>query len=253
VFNESKYTTYYYGIINKAKNRILSDNIYTEKHHIIPKSLGGSNLQTNLIILTLREHFVCHWLLTKMFDNKNNKIKMHHALWNMINTRKNVKISSRLYEQLKMKHYQTIQGSQVGEKNGFYGKHHDEETKWKCGARTRGKTYEDVYGSEKADEIKQKQSKSKKGKSTWNKGIPSTQEVRNKIRTTIKKNKQNNKVFKWWKITMPDQSIQITKDRRQFCEEHNLNYNTINDYSQKQKSYKGYYFEKTLPPTHFGN
>ncbi len=250
MFNESKYTTYYYDIINKAKNRTLSDDIYTEKHHIIPKSLNGNNTQENLVILTLREHYICHWLLTKMFDhNKNNIIKMHHALWNMINTRKNIKIPSRLYEQLKTKHYQIIKGSQTGEKNGFYGKTHTEEVKQKCGDRTRGKTYEDIYGPEKANEIKRKQLKFKKGRKAWNKGLS----VDQKIRETIRKNKNNNKVFRWWKITLPDQSIQITKDRREFCNQHNLNYNTVNDYSQKQKPYKGYYFEKSLPPTHFSN
>lgn len=153
----------------------------------------------------------------------------------------------------KRKSRQKMRKSQKGTNNGFHGKHHNEETKWKCGARTRGKTYENIYGSEKANEIKQKQSKLKKGKPAWNKGISVKQEIRNKIRETIKKNKNNNKVFRWWKITLPDGIVHITKDRRQFCEEHDLNYNTVNDYSQKQKPYRGYYFEKTLPPTHFGN
>ena len=66
----------YYSIIERAKNRIL--NVYSEEHHIIPKSLGGNNSKENIVKLTAREHFVCHWLLWK-FSKGKNKIKMGHA------------------------------------------------------------------------------------------------------------------------------------------------------------------------------
>ena len=41
MYLQNKYTTWYYKIINKAKNRTIAG--YTEKHHIIPRSLGGKN------------------------------------------------------------------------------------------------------------------------------------------------------------------------------------------------------------------
>jgi hypothetical protein len=66
IFIDNKYTRWYYRIITTAKNRILPKNIYTERHHIIPRSLGGNNLKDNLVKLTAREHFVCHLLLVKM-------------------------------------------------------------------------------------------------------------------------------------------------------------------------------------------
>lgn len=47
---ENKYTSCYINIINKAKNRLLDG--YYETHHIVPKSLGGSNLKENLVKLT---------------------------------------------------------------------------------------------------------------------------------------------------------------------------------------------------------
>ena len=72
-FLQNKYTKWYFNIISKAQNR---DTLgYVEKHHIIPKSLGGNNEQTNLVKLTAREHFVCHWLLTKMVIEKSTNIK----------------------------------------------------------------------------------------------------------------------------------------------------------------------------------
>lgn len=66
MYLDNKYTNWYYMIINGALDRALSKEIYTEKHHIIPKSLGGGNSKSNLVTLTAKEHFVCHLLLTKM-------------------------------------------------------------------------------------------------------------------------------------------------------------------------------------------
>jgi len=83
MFNYSKYTTTYYNIINRAKLRTLADNTYYEKHHIIPKSLGGNNKKINLVHLTIKEHRLCHLLLTKMVTNPRHKISMFNAAWRM--------------------------------------------------------------------------------------------------------------------------------------------------------------------------
>jgi hypothetical protein len=49
----------------KTLNRFKGDGNYYEEHHIIPKSLGGSNDKDNLVLLTAREHFLAHYLLYK--------------------------------------------------------------------------------------------------------------------------------------------------------------------------------------------
>ena len=72
-----KYQKWYDNIIYVAQNRKLEG--YKERHHIIPKSLGGSDDQINLVDLTAREHFICHWLLTKIHSG-NNRNKMINAL-----------------------------------------------------------------------------------------------------------------------------------------------------------------------------
>jgi NUMOD3 motif len=64
VFLDNKYTKTYYRIISRANQRHIDG--YVERHHIIPKSMGGSNNKENICRLTAREHFLCHWLLTKM-------------------------------------------------------------------------------------------------------------------------------------------------------------------------------------------
>lgn len=42
------------------------DSYNYERHHIIPRSLGGSNDTSNLIYLTGRQHLLAHWLLSKI-------------------------------------------------------------------------------------------------------------------------------------------------------------------------------------------
>lgn len=41
-------------------------NSYTERHHIIPRCMGGVDDKSNLVDLTAREHFVAHRLLAKI-------------------------------------------------------------------------------------------------------------------------------------------------------------------------------------------
>lgn len=39
---------------------------YTERHHILPRALGGTDDPTNLVVLTGREHWIAHLLLYKI-------------------------------------------------------------------------------------------------------------------------------------------------------------------------------------------
>jgi hypothetical protein len=99
----NKYNTWYNSITENAKNRTLEG--YTESHHVIPRSLGGSDDADNLVDLTAREHFVCHWLLTKIHTGES-KAKMIYALNGMkrngqYTQRYETKITSRVYEHLK--------------------------------------------------------------------------------------------------------------------------------------------------------
>jgi len=69
MFKQNKYSQVYYSIINRAKSRDISG--YYEKHHVIPRSLGGADDETNLVKLTAREHFICHLLLPKMLEGES--------------------------------------------------------------------------------------------------------------------------------------------------------------------------------------
>lgn len=99
----NKYTRWYNSIIDGAKARIIQLD-YKERHHIIPKSLGGNNRKENIVALTAREHFICHMLLPKMVSGQNVH-KMTQAAWMMTVICRNhsrYKISNRKYEQLRV-------------------------------------------------------------------------------------------------------------------------------------------------------
>lgn len=72
------YKKIYDELINNAKlkNRVKlkktdPDYIYYENHHIIPRCLGGTDEEINLILLTAREHFIAHKLLALIHNDKN--------------------------------------------------------------------------------------------------------------------------------------------------------------------------------------
>lgn len=102
----NKYSKLYHKITSNAKQRITEG--YTETHHIIPQSLGGSNDKHNLVELTAREHFICHWLLIKMTEGEERS-KMLYALngmkaENKYQQRYHTKITARVYEKYRIEH-----------------------------------------------------------------------------------------------------------------------------------------------------
>lgn len=94
------YKKNYYDYINyiKTLNRKLD---YSEKHHIIPRCLGGSDDKSNLVVLTAREHFLAHYLLTKIYPD-NYKLIDAFRMMGVINKKEQDRyINSRLYESKK--------------------------------------------------------------------------------------------------------------------------------------------------------
>lgn len=118
------YRKAYISIISKAigENRNKDGDVYYELHHILPKSLFPlwKTKKSNLVLLTAREHFICHKLLTKIFPSKS----MYFALVSFIGN-KNIHISSREIERLRVNYSKRI----MGENNAFYGRKHSEESK----------------------------------------------------------------------------------------------------------------------------
>ncbi len=82
MFLNNKYTNWYWSIINKARHIICPRPNYTERHHIIPRCLGGLDDASNIVELTGKEHYLVHLLLPHMVTGKA-KYKLQIALWRM--------------------------------------------------------------------------------------------------------------------------------------------------------------------------
>ena len=148
IFIDNKYTRWYFNIINKAKLRTLSNDTYTEKHHIIPKSLDGDNSVDNLVKLLAREHFICHLLLIKMTEGKAKR-GMAYAAWQMTNvngrtTRGRYMPTSKMYEFLRKQLSNSYKGVPKNYAS-FLNKKHTEETKKKQSEIKQGKN-NPMYG-----------------------------------------------------------------------------------------------------------
>lgn len=123
MYLQNKYTRWYNNIIANAQSRVLPSTTYSEKHHIVPKSLGGSNDPNNLVRLTAREHFICHLLLPKMLGGINKR-NMTFAIWSMLNRdhskqQSRHKVNSHVYQRLKTQIATAISESNTGRKRSI--------------------------------------------------------------------------------------------------------------------------------------
>lgn len=124
------YKKIYEQLILRGKNRELKS--YKEKHHIIPKCLGGSDAADNLVELTPEEHYLAHQLLVRIYPNNNSLV---YAANMMIPNR----TSNKMYGWLRKKFSMIRSIEQTGKNNSQYG------TKW---------AYHEIFGRKKIDASK---------------------------------------------------------------------------------------------------
>lgn len=99
------YQKVYDKLIERGLKRQSEIGTYYERHHIIPKCMGGVNDKSNLVKLTAREHFLVHWLLCRIYPENE---KLANAFWIMtagkVNKKRTgkYKISSRVYEEARV-------------------------------------------------------------------------------------------------------------------------------------------------------
>lgn len=225
MFNESKYTKWYYIIVNNAKERQIFDTEqYYEKHHIIPKSLNGSNNKNNIVKLTGKEHYVAHLLLLKMCDNTKDKRKMAYSFNRMCQKGKwtTNRYNSNLYE-----YHRKIRAKNLsGKGNGMFGKKHTAVTKLKM----RNKRLGNVK-SNTPENLEKKRQKWLISNPNYNK------ESASKI---VDKNS------KLWELISPTGEILIIKNLTKYCRENNLNQPNLSS-KGKHKGWKCRpYFQNTI-------
>lgn len=163
------YEKIYQQLIDRAITRTL--NGYKERHHIVPKCMGGDNSKLNLVDLTAREHFIAHKLLCEIYPNNH---KLLYAYWGMMNMKsagqeRDYYIGSREYERAKIL---------ISEARKLFT--HSDETKKKIGQSSKGKVAWNK-GIPHTKESKQKMSKAHKGRPSTFKGKTHTIETKQKM------------------------------------------------------------------------
>jgi hypothetical protein len=233
----NKYEKWYTSITENAKNRVIIG--YTERHHIIPRSLDGTDEKYNLVDLTAREHFICHWLLTKMYTGEARS-KMIYALNGMKRTNKEQEryetpITSRVYAQLKEEFGKTHSATMKGRVPPNKGKPMSEEQKAKIRATKkanpriiteeyREQQRQGRLGKTHSNNTKQKMSTSAKGKSKGPmsdegkqkrsdalKGKPKSAETTAKKAETLRRLAAEGKHHSMIKVTCPHCTKEVTK------------------------------------------
>lgn len=193
------YRRLYDALIFNAKSqmRIKGCGVYYEKHHIMPKCLGGNNSKDNLVLLTGREHFLAHWLLWKC-EIGLNKHKMGHAFFKMTRQTKltagRLIITGKKYEIVKKAHAEAM--SYIHTKRKF-----SDVTRKRMSDAKRGKCFgknNSFYGKTFSEELRKEMS----------------------IRASERKGEKNGNA-KTWQIQFPDGNIYNIKSLKTFCD--NLN------------------------------
>jgi hypothetical protein len=224
----NKYSNWYCQIVNRAQSRATTREevkvlfAYSELHHIMPKSLSSEGQKDilNYAYLTPREHFICHWLLTKMLRGKE-KAKMVYALYGMRRNTKaqeryNTTITARTYERNKIEFCRLrslkLKGKSTGRPSWNKGKKtgpQSDETKKKKSLAHKGKKRPprskewgakislSKIGKAQTAESNAKRAATQKGKpkiksqgkTPWNKGKPMEEEQKQKLRESAKTRK----------------------------------------------------------------
>ena len=157
------YQKIYNNLINRATRRISEG--YVEKHHIVPRCLGGTDAKENIVSLYPEEHYLAHLLLCKV--NKGNS-KLLYAAMNMTSGSmiNNGKRNNKAYGWLRRQYAESMSGNnnparripnlQKEAAKKRVGQKRSEETKARMSAAQKGRTF--------TEETKQKMSIAAKNK-----------------------------------------------------------------------------------------
>ena len=140
------YQKIYDNIVERAKteNREKNDIVYYEAHHIVPICLGGTGnvkqykKHENIVLLTAREHFICHWILHELYPENKELTKAFYLMCAVENGKQErYRPSSRVIEYAKIKNREARK-KQIGY---WEGKNLSDETKEKLRISQLGKKH----------------------------------------------------------------------------------------------------------------
>lgn len=130
------YAAHYERLIARARARMLTG--YRERHHVIPRCMGGTNRIDNIVELTAAEHYVAHLLLVYVHPDRPG---LAHAavLMSARGKRKGNKVYAAMVEKLRRvktpEHRRRISEGKKGKLKGPM----KAETRAKLSAASKGK------------------------------------------------------------------------------------------------------------------
>jgi hypothetical protein len=142
------YQQIYNNLIDRATRRISKG--YVEKHHIVPRCLGGTDAKENIVNLYPEEHYLAHLLLCKL--NKGNS-KLLYAAMNMTSGSmiNNGKRNNKAYGWLRRQYAESMSGDnnparrnpnlQKEAAKKRVGQKRTEETRARMSAAQKGRTF----------------------------------------------------------------------------------------------------------------
>jgi len=128
------YQKQYNLLIAKYGKQIKPDTGYYECHHVIPTSLGGKNTKANKRYLSVKAHYIAHYLLYKI----HGKGPMATAFWAMSSMNKyghRQKPNARSFETAR----QAMADNNSGQTHPFYGRELTKEHRLKLSAKGKGR------------------------------------------------------------------------------------------------------------------
>lgn len=152
------YQRHYDLLINRARNRRLT--VYVEKHHVIPRCLGGGDESENIVQLTAEEHYLAHQMLVKIYPANR---KLVFAAWMMCNGKQR---NNKRYAWMKQKHIKVLSETHRGKKmpEDHKRKLIEMRTGKPLSEETRRKISETQVGKVLTEDHKRKLSESHRGK-----------------------------------------------------------------------------------------
>ncbi len=111
------YQKHYDLLIERAKNRKKLEG-YIEKHHVLPRCLGGSDKKSNLVELTPEEHYVAHQMLVKIHPDHSGLV---WAALLMTGHHTKNRSNNKSYGWLRRKQSKILKKARIGKGNGSYG------------------------------------------------------------------------------------------------------------------------------------
>lgn len=199
------YQKIYDAIIERAQSSQRSklkknDPLYAyfEKHHIVPKCLGGTDDTNNLVLLTAREHFVCHKLLT-ITQRGNRKIAL--AFHRMCFGKRSHMGTSRDFQYARELLSNTPISDETKEKLSKAGKSAPRPKGWHHTQEAKDRISKSGQGKKRSDESKERYRIANTGENNpmygnpgWRKGITMTDEAKEATGKATKLAMQNPEV-----------------------------------------------------------